>query len=673
MTRSTKDSKNPMLLSPEELQKRPLVWGITPDDNDSKDRDDATWVQQDQKTGIITATISITDLSAYIEKGSPAERRAREVHWTKYHMYGIKGNNDNMLGREMAEQTASLLPKREHPAQSIIAKFDKNFNFVSAELQLTRCYISEHVPPEELSKRLQPDGEYRLWAQLAYQINKKILKSHNFDNEEEKYKKTGVAKSDINPDECITNTSKLVEIYMLFANHVNAEIRHKLGIPGLYRNHLNPQDKHNYDMGVYVEAKKGGRSKKPLLDLDIVGKQKSPNATRAFYSPELISHTVIKHKSYEHATSPIRRYPDLVNQLMVAAYLGNRKYPFNYTELKAIAHDCNVHSACEKDENKIQKKLEQQTDYKQILLDEDLPLPWSASEQSGLLQAALANKIQNETFRDSLVRRLKNSANTDPNRVTDKLLLQLVHALPENNDFWNPVRDATLEYIKENPERGVSLLHLSCLAHRDWNDYKIRERHANGYVGRHISVNIKGKSLSIPQISLDKTVGEANRVNVHSFWSHYMNNGLVPDSQTRMIIKEEDTAIPSGTWKGQNAETAFRQVAQELGWDFFYDNKLQRFSDIYEANIYVWDKKTSEPVITTTFQSSVKAHALRMAAFEMLSKAEEKEMIPEDFTLETPERKNSFTENMHSTLTIEASPLTENLSIQAPVRIAQPA
>ena len=49
-----------------------------------------------------------------------------------------------------------------------------------------------------------------------------------------------------------------------------------------------------------------------------------------------------------HGTSPIRRYPDLVNQRMVLAYLDGMALPYTFDDLSAISEHVNQRMAIAK-------------------------------------------------------------------------------------------------------------------------------------------------------------------------------------------------------------------------------------------------------------------------------------------------------------------------------------
>ena len=75
---------------------------------------------------------------------------------------------------------------------------------------------------------------------------------------------------------------------------------------------------------------------KKKLDDHLVTSILLRSMARAEYNPKNLGHYGLALKSYNHFTSPIRRYPDLIVHRIIKSIIGNKKIQYNFSDLEKI-------------------------------------------------------------------------------------------------------------------------------------------------------------------------------------------------------------------------------------------------------------------------------------------------------------------------------------------------
>ena len=103
----------------EHLWQRPQVQGITIDGTDSRDLDDAVWIEI-TKTGAILS-VHIADVAELVEIGSILDKVALARTQTQY----FKVGNAPMLPRPLSEAKLSLLAHQDRPTLTVRVTLDR--------------------------------------------------------------------------------------------------------------------------------------------------------------------------------------------------------------------------------------------------------------------------------------------------------------------------------------------------------------------------------------------------------------------------------------------------------------------------------------------------------------------------------------------------------------------
>jgi ribonuclease R len=147
---------------------------------------------------------------------------------------------------------------------------------------------------------------------------------------------------------------RIIEEFMLQANQAVAEFLADRGAPLLYRIHEEPEERDIREFaelvkafGFNLDARRGLRPKH-LADIlsYLINQVMLRSMRQARYSPGNAGHFGLAFDCYCHFTSPIRRYPDLVNHRILKEVLRGGSLPAaRARHLKKTLPDCGTHTS----------------------------------------------------------------------------------------------------------------------------------------------------------------------------------------------------------------------------------------------------------------------------------------------------------------------------------------
>ena len=219
----------------EHLWQRPQVQGITIDGPDSRDLDDAVWIEL-TATGAILS-VHIADVAELVEIGSILDKVAIARTQTQY----FKVGNAPMLPRSLSEDKLSLLAHQDRPTLTVQVTLDKN-----AEIQKTEVFESwlrsskrfDYAEAEAAQKDLHHPFQAvlksaYLWAEQLYRnrlnagaIGSTLTAQGQWLSEEGSLIQGKVHSSHL-----------LIQEFMILANRAVAQWLAEQDVPMLYRNH----------------------------------------------------------------------------------------------------------------------------------------------------------------------------------------------------------------------------------------------------------------------------------------------------------------------------------------------------------------------------------------------------------------------------------------------------
>jgi exoribonuclease-2 len=309
----------PALAAPQPPQELPLaeVQAYSIDDSQTTEIDDALSVQG-LGTGVVTLGVHIAAPGLAIVPGTPLDQLGRNRLSTVY----MPGYKITMLPDEVV-QVYTLDEGRANPAVSLYVQInEETLEFIASETRLERVPVQtnfrhdqlDHIVTEEWladasievegtpaalqEKRSEFTFLYRLAKHLKAQREVVRGKPENFNRPDYNFRLTGNAGGEPVGNESVQITTRkrgapldlIVAEAAIVANSTWGNLLAEHGVPGIYRSQAS--------LAPGVKVRMGTKA---------------------------LPHAGIGVKSYAWATSPLRRYVDLVNQWQIIACVRHGK------------------------------------------------------------------------------------------------------------------------------------------------------------------------------------------------------------------------------------------------------------------------------------------------------------------------------------------------------------
>ena len=271
-------------------------WTI--DAEDSLDLDDAISLEAKEEGWELG--IHISDVSAFISPESNLDKEALRRVTSAY----LPGLNVHMLPESLSCNKASLLEGQIRPALSIVCTISPTWEIVSylifpSEIQISRNFsydevdalLSNEVPPfnPELQSRIKV-----LQAITDRHVQKRIDQGAVIWDDNDK-----------------SPARKIVAECMVIYNRILADLMAENEVPLYYR---------YSDTNQEVAQNSSDRL---IIPPSVIGTEPHPHSTMGL-------------QVYAQATSPLRRYSDLINQRQIMAFLNSDEMPYTKEYLDSI-------------------------------------------------------------------------------------------------------------------------------------------------------------------------------------------------------------------------------------------------------------------------------------------------------------------------------------------------
>lgn len=333
---------------------------ITIDGEEAKDFDDAVFVEKTRDG--FTLYVSIADVSHYVPHHSPPDIEAYERGTSVY----FPGTVIPMLHRVLSNGICSLNPHRDRCCITVELKYNRNGEPIDAAFYpsvIRSAMRLTYTKAEEMIAKSRPymyrpsDYLYRLLAHMAELTW--LLK--------DKREKRGTIDFDLPEPEVVLDiegglkgiiksprlfSHRIIEEFMIAANEAVAQFLTDHNRPFIYRIHEPPDRErvlnierilHNLDLS--LDRKTG----KQLYLQSVISGVKGTvyeyfinrivlrSMKQARYSVYNKGHFGLGSEVYTHFTSPIRRYPDLINHRILKGLLNGDSEFYREEELESMA------------------------------------------------------------------------------------------------------------------------------------------------------------------------------------------------------------------------------------------------------------------------------------------------------------------------------------------------
>ena len=342
-----------------DLRSMPLV---TIDGENAKDFDDAIYCEKQRASWILY--VAIADVGHYVDTNSAIDqealKRGTSVYFPNYVI--------PMLPEVLANDLCSIQPLVDRLAVVCEIKINcsgklTNYKFYEAiicsKARLTYDEVHSRLEANDSSWELFP---YLLNLKTLYQLllkQRELRGALNFSKQETKIILNDKGKiQEIIPLD-YHYVHGMVEEFMLLANVCTSKFLLKHRIPALYRVHEGPDLDRITNLRQFLKSfgltLEGGDRPEPsyyaeLLkkiaerkDGEVIQMALLKSMKQALYTPNNLGHFGLAYEEYTHFTSPIRRYPDLINHRAIKYLLAGKtleEYYYRHEDMKKIGGHC---------------------------------------------------------------------------------------------------------------------------------------------------------------------------------------------------------------------------------------------------------------------------------------------------------------------------------------------
>jgi len=365
---------------------RGLLWSSI-DNDTSKDLDQIEWAEQ-LPDGRIRVLVGVADVDARVSRGTVIDKHAQFETTSVYTGVTIYP----MLPTELSEGITSLNENEDRAAMvveySVDAAGTTSDEKAYRALVRNRAQLAYPSIGAWLDGKAAPPAKVAASSDLAAQLKLQDSAAQRMAGGRYQHGALEFETIETQPvlitDQIIgiapilkNRATSLIEEFMVAANGVIARTFESAGLASIRRIVRNPK---RWDRIVELAAQKGTTlpadpDSKALNDFLLAQKQKDPDhfpdlslaviklmgpGEYLLVKPNAPSpgHFGLAVRDYTHSTAPNRRFPDVVTQRLLKAWLAHSPAPYSEDDLNAIAQRCTeMEDAARKVEREMQKRI----------------------------------------------------------------------------------------------------------------------------------------------------------------------------------------------------------------------------------------------------------------------------------------------------------------------------
>lgn len=509
------------------LENREEVIGLTIDGVTSKDLDDAIYVEALENGGY-KVQVSIADVSCLVKPSRLVYDEAQSRISTEYRRDSV----NPMLPSELSEFRLSLLEGQPRPTITFDMTLSPALEIEAFQLRETRLQSKRRLHYAQVDEIIDGDSDdpdYTLLIacnNLAQQLLERRrqngaiaiydLNQHLFTNEEGQIL--------ILSQDRANKGHLIIQELMILTNQSTAQFFASQNIPFLYRNHTVRQSVPERDEII-------AQFNAAILNPNLVSTLSQRTALwfeRAMYSPTLKGHYGLNVAAYTHVTSPIRRFPDLVNHLIIRAFITQQQAEFDYDNLLEMSTYINekIFEAKEAKSEFFREKAASRAKHQALHSQTDSLVDVDSNDFRQVLKSVCRTGIMGEEFEQALMTRF------DLNRIDVSHLYIIFFEMIGDGGVWSRIRERALLYANENPGYNSQLLNLQTQK-GNLSRYEIEiKQGADGYLARVVASSNAGY-FSTPVFAHGSSKKEAQHLASYNFLVGYLEHSLVPPHQTK--------------------------------------------------------------------------------------------------------------------------------------------
>ena len=299
---------------------------FTIDDEETRDRDDAISIDRTDD-GTIRVGIHITDVGALIEPGSALDMEADARISSLY----LPDQTVHMLPPALSADKGSLNPGELRAAISVLMEFDASGRYIIGRDSMPSVIRSRGALSYREADAAIADPAHPLHEDLStlHRLSR-MLKgirdrrgALNFDRAEMSVKVDEEGEITVSTTPRAAPARSLVEEYMILCNAILAEYCAERGLPAPFRAQILP------DLSDIPD-----RIPEGPLRWRMIGRRLAPATVSAKPAP----HGGLGVRAYTQATSPLRRYPDMIVQRQLSNHLRLNETMYDLETVTSIAY-----------------------------------------------------------------------------------------------------------------------------------------------------------------------------------------------------------------------------------------------------------------------------------------------------------------------------------------------
>jgi exoribonuclease-2 len=366
---------------------RNLLWSSI-DNDTSKDLDQIEWAEQ-LPDGRIRVLVGVADVDARVKQGSVIDKHAQFETTSVY--TGVV--TFPMLPTALSEGMSSLNENQDRAA--IVIEYAVDATGKTSDEKAYRALVRNRAQlayPSVgawLEGKGDPPAKVAASADLAAQLKLQDTAAQRMGGERFQHGALDLETIETHPvmvtDQIIgiapvekNRATSLIEEFMIAANGVIARTFENAGLASIRRVVRTPK---RWDRIVELAKERAGvilpaePDSKALNDFLLSQKQKDPDhfpdvsliviklmgpGEYVLVKPNQPSpgHFGLAVQDYTHSTAPNRRFPDMVTQRLLKAWLAKQAQPYSEDQLDAIAQRCTqMEDAARKVEREMQKRI----------------------------------------------------------------------------------------------------------------------------------------------------------------------------------------------------------------------------------------------------------------------------------------------------------------------------
>jgi exoribonuclease-2 len=290
---------------------------FTIDDEDTREIDDALTLSYSGNEIIVG--IHIADVSSFIRKGDPLDIEAARRSSTIY----LPTTTVRMFPDQLSTGLASLNAGEPRPAYTVEVRFDEQGNRLGYRIALSTILVDKRWSYEEADRALDAgDPTLETMNRIAKQLhNDRAARGAITFRRPELKIRVHNGTVDVRKIDPNSPTRFIVSEMMILANGLSADFASVNALPVIYRTQ-EPREALAVEETPVIEALAFERLRKTF------------KRSRLSLTPAL--HSGLGLTAYTQASSPIRRYADLITQRQFTAMLQNAAVPYGREELLRI-------------------------------------------------------------------------------------------------------------------------------------------------------------------------------------------------------------------------------------------------------------------------------------------------------------------------------------------------